>query len=1154
MAKNAEKNNEKLFPIFRKNLAEGGIGAYTATAEKLALWLSKDKAYYPQARPIIVDLLEAAYSAVRRKNEKGLMSYHVSKAPDLYVAPFMKMVRTMSPFYAFFSEEKLQARLRPLLLCAGLNPDELVSRSRTASGSSVIPVDASLTPAPADKTTPVRVSPTNVQMDIFSVPTNVSPVPVDASPAPANVPPAFASVHGTLTPTPVNATLKIKPKLRKRFALNYLQADLEEYDEHRMDSSCASSSREQVGKATPEPVTEPAKQSGRSASATTTSPTSERGGAAAINEPRDVTMAERCSTPTATVSVATASSPLEAVQTKSASAETVDSGGPQVKSDVQVSPTWPASPEVPVTSPGTATGVSNVGTLTTAMMNTSTESDGPTPTQSSPAREILQPSTAPATVSPRRAFRMGKKPRRGPPGFKTLPVLVQNPNGTVTAVGHTGPPGASASPSKSPVAPGSPSAEVQAADGLPDKQRKGKQRASEPLGTLPPPGHAERNEPTTTDTESHRRAPTLLLPFGGVGTSSRVELPALLESEMDISQSVSVDRSRHVSEQPVKHAEVTENPLTVKSSDPNVEATLEWNEQSMEMDVAPSTVPEPTAETPQGTAGAAGEESMTSAVLGPSAGVASSDEKASVDGSQTQPDGVVGAAEDNSPQVHHKSDADDISHMGVDVYHRPAEPFAVARSLETVAIAATDGAAGDARDVTAEGAHADAQPDEQGSSPSDEQVISRNGTDKSTSSKAASTAKIQAEASPGVAGSSEPTIRDIPTEGMEYISVPGTTPILHAGLNGTPAPYVPGDAVATAHVETTKQAGVLARRKRPRSPSACASDVERPRRKSRTISPVRSVAAEPSALGGNELSADATSYSIATTAMDVDHKTVTIPDELALSNGDVEPAEAVREDAHVQAIVPSGRQDSAMSLEKREVRPTAKPEESSSISIPPAIAKMMDEVPSHSPENAAPVFDSTSNVIVLNCSRGSSPRNLNLEFQIDGEEAAELSRWKGRYQTKDDVSTTKCLSLTCYQFSEHLAPIGGDSVPNFEQMVVGATPSLWPRDGRLWAELDNGVTRKSLPLSPPFMLRSDFLIDLSGLAKPGKNTLCLHQLGDYSDYVFVLHLHSPTAHQLAELKQRRDRDEEWYSYLRSFRNILELPRFRWPDEISPTTT
>ncbi|KAL6301388.1 hypothetical protein BKA93DRAFT_469720 [Sparassis latifolia] len=108
MAKNAEKNNEKLFPIFRKNLAEGGIGAYTATAEKLALWLSKDKAYYPQARPIIVDLLEAAYSAVRRKNEKGLMSYHVSKAPDLYVAPFMKMVRTMSPFYAFFSEEKLQ--------------------------------------------------------------------------------------------------------------------------------------------------------------------------------------------------------------------------------------------------------------------------------------------------------------------------------------------------------------------------------------------------------------------------------------------------------------------------------------------------------------------------------------------------------------------------------------------------------------------------------------------------------------------------------------------------------------------------------------------------------------------------------------------------------------------------------------------------------------------------------------------------------------------------------------------------------------------------------------------------------------------------------------------------------------------------------------
>lgn len=49
----AEKNNEKLFPLFRRNLTENNVNLYAATADKLASWASRDRAYYPYARPMV---------------------------------------------------------------------------------------------------------------------------------------------------------------------------------------------------------------------------------------------------------------------------------------------------------------------------------------------------------------------------------------------------------------------------------------------------------------------------------------------------------------------------------------------------------------------------------------------------------------------------------------------------------------------------------------------------------------------------------------------------------------------------------------------------------------------------------------------------------------------------------------------------------------------------------------------------------------------------------------------------------------------------------------------------------------------------------------------------------------------------------------------
>lgn len=52
MSPEALTNNERLFPTFKAHLADVKPGGnYESSSEKLAGWLSRDKAYYPSARP-----------------------------------------------------------------------------------------------------------------------------------------------------------------------------------------------------------------------------------------------------------------------------------------------------------------------------------------------------------------------------------------------------------------------------------------------------------------------------------------------------------------------------------------------------------------------------------------------------------------------------------------------------------------------------------------------------------------------------------------------------------------------------------------------------------------------------------------------------------------------------------------------------------------------------------------------------------------------------------------------------------------------------------------------------------------------------------------------------------------------------------------------
>lgn len=61
MSPEALTNNERLFPTFKVHLADvRPSGNYETSSEKLAGWLSKDKAYYPSARPWVSAILRVS--------------------------------------------------------------------------------------------------------------------------------------------------------------------------------------------------------------------------------------------------------------------------------------------------------------------------------------------------------------------------------------------------------------------------------------------------------------------------------------------------------------------------------------------------------------------------------------------------------------------------------------------------------------------------------------------------------------------------------------------------------------------------------------------------------------------------------------------------------------------------------------------------------------------------------------------------------------------------------------------------------------------------------------------------------------------------------------------------------------------------------------
>ncbi|OJT06650.1 hypothetical protein TRAPUB_2508 [Trametes pubescens] len=214
IVRNAERNNDKLFPIFQKNLSSDNLAEFATAADKLSGWLSRDKAYYTKARPMIISLMETAHETVLR-HSGSTTPFHVSRVTDdvrPWADAYVKILRTVMQFTMLFSENALQLRLRTLLQALCDNVDAFLSQQTLFSPSATNSPIASVAGTPG-----VSLPPPSTLQPVVPRPSSTGPPRFD----PANPPKltdaqilavlALAKAQGSLVTSTPSATAVAAP-------------------------------------------------------------------------------------------------------------------------------------------------------------------------------------------------------------------------------------------------------------------------------------------------------------------------------------------------------------------------------------------------------------------------------------------------------------------------------------------------------------------------------------------------------------------------------------------------------------------------------------------------------------------------------------------------------------------------------------------------------------------------------------------------------------------------------------------------------------------------------------------------------------------------------------------------------------------------------
>ncbi|KAG6854969.1 hypothetical protein C0991_009792 [Blastosporella zonata] len=161
-----------------------------------------------------------------------------------------------------------------------------------------------------------------------------------------------------------------------------------------------------------------------------------------------------------------------------------------------------------------------------------------------------------------------------------------------------------------------------------------------------------------------------------------------------------------------------------------------------------------------------------------------------------------------------------------------------------------------------------------------------------------------------------------------------------------------------------------------------------------------------------------------------------------------------------------------------------------------------------------------------------------IRFKIDEEQFKAIKRWNNRKDPAEEISSSICVSLACY--SRTSSKVEQKSLDEICEL-----PITWPRShGSLSMNVMHKGQRTALPLSPPFMVGPNGLVDVSEYIDLGKDNLIeleLEQFDDMCAHIFVLRMHHPTGAQLKEAMLRRQKEQAWKDWQRKMAEPLDTP-------------
>ncbi|OCH84043.1 hypothetical protein OBBRIDRAFT_829682 [Obba rivulosa] len=1233
MSVNAEDNNDRLFPLFRRQLTEGLL-SFTSTVEKLVVWLGSSRAYYPRARPQIVGLLETAYSAVllaRSDHDMPLSVIRQTQPTNAWVIAYLKLLGAILSHTRCFPERELQARLNALTQATGLDANTLIAQVRqppavpvsappggrrpahpTASPAvgrapqtSASPVaSSSMSQAPfasISAKSPVSVTPhravglrvvTDLQSAIdkkhHTHPAATPPIPPNEGnmPGPSQgimrskpEPPEIAgtpvpSADVSITPNPpgqskVDRRSSGTPNLAqsagslpasRSFAPPPVFASLPREHLH----SVAIASR---GGASPAPPPAYGTSSASPAPPLSTGKGKEKSGSAEVGpatqvlakpklkarvKPRKMAIddedfiladlewfKERADGKQGEVPEASAKASSGEKTTAAQvveSADTLETAGStnaaSTKSADAISAAAVESWATPADSATTtATAIQSKNTLDTAEPDKkgAAETTVSSPLQASPASSTSR--------SPRRAFRMGTKGKRGrPPGLRVLPLdpdappvpsSVKQDDGAAeeSVVGRTATPEVKAeSAPESVVEVVSESTIVASESTSHDVEMQETEAAAQvPAGPLESAAaissHTEEPEEIVKDENADApvsASPALhkspsLAPAPNIATDS-AELQhnkvAMLKMNRPESGVSALTELSSTTVEPVHGAPApdivmenveggAEEPQAAAADDSAVKASRKRSPSPMELSIGPPKQKQrtdaPASQPTESTIGLLPSVfpqplSTSAPVLSRLSSFSTMDLETPTPSPDKQKSDPLTTSRPPLAQTPPVSRTSSLSNM--DLESRDPSP----QKLKPVAALMSEAAP-----------VASPAPDQLPDSAAD----SANEVS-AAQVEAASVAKPDIVQEKPAMETPRPTYMD-----MEIDSIG-----LLVTSHGSPAPQIEIQPLRTVVMEAPQPEKTPSTDAPGSAPARLSNESANLAQAAVKSDELRDVTETVSTEHGEVIGATAGSAADEHEEGSINDTVASSPlvgtDGIALVNnldrgdledGEVPDADEMEFDETVSAVGPALADASTGA---------------------PTVNGGSDVAAAATPAADAPLFDPS--FVLKSCDRGMPDISTReVSFELSQEDVVSLRRWGKRDIIDEDLSASKCLSLVCYSFPDLMSQLRENKdVADISLFIGKSSPVGWPQDQRLWIEV-NG--RPSFYISPPFIRGPDELVDLSDNAIPGLNRIRFVQKRDYSDCVFAVILHRPTAHQLDSVYAKRQSEASWKDVL-----------------------